>query len=387
MNIFLAFLQSPHQYPIAAYSFWEHYLKNGIKEAKCNWTECKEVDWARGLIPQSKNQLDEWKSFTWEKTIKFIKQNKPELFLSYLYPQQIDIQAISEIKKMGIPCVNFFCDNIRMFKHAPKEYAIFDLNWVPEYMATTLYQNAGYPYINLPMPMWVDYEYRRQPLIEKKEISFIGSKDVQRHLLFEKLFKEYPSLDLNIRGTGWLDQDDSAKELYNPIWRKAKNQIDFISRFGIKPYLNKIKDGKISLVLSSALKSNLKAKPDFNDYIKITRESLITLGINRYQSFDYPINAPNTYSRLRDIEAPMYGACYLTELAPGLDQIYEIGKDIEVFSNYAELYEKIKELEKDTKKRKMMRVNGQEKALQTLSIPNSIAKISTYFKLNQFHTL
>jgi len=381
MTIFLAFLQSPHQYPIAAYSFWEYFIKNGINEAKCNWIECEEVDWARGLIPQSKDQLEEWKNFSWEKTLKYIKKNKPDLFLSYLYPQQVDVQAISEIKKMGIPCVNFFCDNIRMFKQAPKEYAIFDLNWVPEYMATTLYQNAKYPYINLPMPMWVDYQYRAQPGTEKKEISFIGSKDLQRHLFFEKLVKEYPNLDLNICGTGWLEENANInKEVRNSTWRKMKNQFYFISRFGIKPYLNKIKDSRVNPVLSNELKSRLKAKPDFNNYIKITRESLITLGINRYPSFDYPINRPNTYSRLRDIEATMYGACYLTELAPGLDQIYEIGKDIEVFSNPAELYEKIKELEKDARKRKMLRINGQEKALHTLSIPNSITKINAYFK-------
>src|SRR6202042_1109419 len=46
---------------------------------------------------------------------------------------------------------------------------------------------------------------------------------------------------------------------------------------------------------------------------EITQNSEITPGGNRSPSLRYPFYRPNTYSRLRDIEAPMMGACYLTE--------------------------------------------------------------------------
>jgi hypothetical protein len=50
-------------------------------------------------------------------------------------------------------------------------------------------------------------------------------------------------------------------------------------------------------------------------------------------SYIIPIDQPNTYSRLRDIEAPMLGACYLTEQTEGLECLYDIGNEIEIYKD------------------------------------------------------
>src|ERR1700743_1554539 len=180
MKIFLSFLQSPENYPIPAYGFWEHYIKNGIEEAGHQWTECPDVDWAQGLVPKNKAEQLRWKDETWSKTLARLKKDPADLFLSYLYPEQIDTAAIGEIRKMGIACVNFFCDNVRLFKKIPAEFAVFDLNWVPEFKAIMLYQKAGFPHINLPMPIWVAPGLRNMHNENNDQVSFIGSKDVQR---------------------------------------------------------------------------------------------------------------------------------------------------------------------------------------------------------------
>lgn len=375
MKIFLSFLQSKEQHPIAAYSFWEYYIKNGIIEAGDQWMECNDVDWAKGLVPQMKEEFNNWKNMSWEKTLKYIKKNKPDIFLSYLYPEQIDIHALQEIKKLGIFCVNFFCDNIRLFKKAPHEFSVFDLNWVPEYKAIEMYKRAKFRNINLPMPMWIDPKYRVLPISENSHISFIGSKDIQRQLFFEKLINLEPSLDLNIYGSGWTNEKRGAVLSKHSTLKKISNQIKFIQHHGIKSYLNKIKFGSFNPDTSESLKNFIRDKPDFEQYIYITRESKITLGINRYPSFNYPLQQPNTYSRLRDIEAPMLGACYLTEWAEGLDELYEIGNEIETFKNQEQLIEKIEELKKDPIKRKTLRINGQQRALNKNSIVESLNQI------------
>ena len=144
MKIFVSFLQSDNNYPIPAYSFWQHYIKNGIDESGHHWFECPEADWAYGLVPKSSTEHENWKNETWKKTVNWIKENPVDLFLSYLYPQQIDAKSIKEIQQIGIPCINFFCDHVREFTSIPSEYKIFDLNWVPEFKAIKMYKKAGY---------------------------------------------------------------------------------------------------------------------------------------------------------------------------------------------------------------------------------------------------
>ena len=105
MRILLSFLQDkttdPH--PIAAYRFWQFYIKNGIEEAGMTYLEVPDADWAEGLTYADNSQeLHDWKEKTWHLTLQYIKANlqKIDIFLSYLYPKQIDTAAIQEIKKL-----------------------------------------------------------------------------------------------------------------------------------------------------------------------------------------------------------------------------------------------------------------------------------------------
>jgi len=102
---------------------------------------------------------------------------------------------------------------------------------------------------------------------------------------------------------------------------------------------------------------------------------MITLGINRYPSYHYPFTRPNTYSRMRDIEAPMMGACYLTEWTEGLDNLYELGEEIETYRTSEELVEKIQYLTSSPTLRNSLRLKGQKRALSEHNITKSIEKI------------
>jgi hypothetical protein len=382
MNIFLAFFQSNKAHPIPAYSFWPHYIKNGIAEAGHQWLECAEVDWALGLVPKSHAEQIQWLDESWNKTLSVLKRKPVHLFLSYLYPEQININAITEIKKMGIPCVNFFCDNVREFKKLPSAFEVFDLNWVPELKAVKLYRKAGYPYINLPMPIWVDPKLREQSGENIEQITFIGSHDIQRQLFFERVILKAPDLKLAIYGSGW---DKTATLSTNQVItdytfnKKLLNQYYFIKKNGVIPYLRKLNSYKTAAI-SPRLASKISGQVNFEDYCKLTAQSTVTLGVNRYPSFHFSINQPNTYSRLRDIEAPMLGACYLTEWTEGIEQLYDIENEINTYKNEDELITRINGLQNNAAKRKQLKINGQKRALQNHSIPQSISKIVS--KLN-----
>jgi hypothetical protein len=114
---------------------------------------------------------------------------------------------------------------------------------------------------------------------------------------------------------------------------------------------------------------------DTESYIEVTRNSAVTLGVNRYPSFAFPMKSPGRYSRLRDIEAPMLGACYLTEWTAGVEQLYETGKEIEVFNDVSELVAKTSELLRHPERRRELRSAGQKRALEDHSIPRTINRI------------
>jgi len=378
LKIFLAFLQSEHQHPIPAYSFWQHYIKNGIVEAGYEWTECPDADWALGLVPQSKNDYLNWKQNVWEKTVSWLKKNPADAFLSYLYPEQVSASAIKEIQKLGTPCINFFCDNVREFKKAPAEFEVFNLNWVPEHKAAKWYKASGYAYVNLPMPMWVEPQYRVFKQETNDQVTFIGSKDIQRKLLFENLVRINPDVKLAIYGNGWKEGSAPEIDLVLPGYtfnKKILFNLNFISSQGLPAFLRKIKQRNIDQGNSDMLDSKVNGLLPFDVYNKLTAESMITLGVNRYPSFRYPLLKPGSYSRLRDIEAPMLGACYLTEYTEGMEELYDIGKDIAVYKDDDELAVKIKELEASSNVRKQLKINGQKRALNENSIPSSLNKI------------
>jgi hypothetical protein len=377
LKIFLSFLQSNKPHPIPAYSFWQYYIKNGIEEAGHQWCECPDVDWALGLVPLSKPDHLKWMEDTWSKTIAWLKKNPADIFLSYLFPNQVDTLAIREIQKLGIPCVNFYCDNVRDFEKIPKVFSVFDLNWVPEYKAVGLYKKADLPYLNLPMPIWVKPEQRVFHSEKNNQVTFIGSNDIQRSLLFEEIVQLNPQLPLNIYGEGWGNQQNGSLMSHNyTLGKKLLFQLAFLKHQGIKAYVRKINHrGQTNKQISEVLKSKIFGPVNFDQYCKLTAESMVTMGINRYPSYQFPINEPNTYSRLRDIEAPMLGACYLTEWTEGIENLYDLGNEIETFKNAEDFIVKATGLQKDKQKREKLKINGQKRALNNHSIHQSINAI------------
>ncbi len=376
MKIYLICQQSLIKYPLPAYEHWANYLRNGIMEAGHEVQEIENPHWAYGLNRLEKSDRMAWKAQQWQRTIEDIEckiqsGNRPDVILCYLFPEQIETSAISELRKKGIPIVNFFCDNVREFKKLPDEFAPFDLHWVPEKDALSMYKNAGYPYMYRPMPMWVPPEHRTIAEKEMPGVSFIGSKDVQRVMLLNQVAKFLPELE--VRGMGWMDQMGGLKKNTNQsVIQKIQNQVDYIQQNGLIAWYRKIKYRSFYPDPNEELKKCFRPSPDYSQYYQFLRSFQVTLGINRYPSFNFPIDQPDTYSRLRDLEAPMIGACYLTEFAPGISDLFEEGKEILTYKTVEELVEQSKRLLKDASLRKQIRIEGQRRALADWSVPASI---------------
>lgn len=366
-------------YPLPAYRFWADYFRNASAEAGHQILESAHCDWARGLLPLSTREREAWKSATWSAYVDWLRREHTrqpiDFVLSYLFPDQIEPTALARIRELGIPSVNFFCDNVREFRSVPSPFAAFDLHWVPEWKAVKMYQQAQLPHVHLPMPCWVPQQYRTPPARETLPVTFVGTRDEQRQVLFAAAINA--GLKVTLRGTGWIPSASAPcppPTSRNPL-ELAARQVDFARRNGWSALWRRHMEQRPTIPLDFA--QHADAAPAGDAYWDALRESTVCLGVSRYPSFRFPFTAPDTYSRLRDIEAPMVGACYLTEWTEGLDELYELGAEIEVYRSATELAEKAQILSGDPKRRARMRHRAQSRALERHSIARSIETIAT----------
>jgi hypothetical protein len=375
-------LQSRVRHAIPAYDFWRPYFVNACAEAGIECLEVPDVDWAEGLVHVDAGQLTAWRTRTWEAVIAFVRRQQErapiDCFLGYLYPNQIDVDAVTQLQSMGVPCVNFFCDNVREFREVPVQFRAFALNWVPEHEALSMYRRAGLPYLHAPMPCWVPPALRSPAAIETEPPTFIGSADSLRRNLLGRAVQA--GAEIIVRGPGWATGDAAAPSRKSDATRRrlgarARDQIEFARTRGITSLYYKFENRFRPLDEPQIDESMIVDCTSPDEYVRVTRGAQTVLGVNRVPTAGASHHRPLKYSRLRDIEAPMLGACYLTEWTEGLDALYAVGEEVESYRTVDELCAKLDELRRDPARRSDMRRRAQRRALADHSAVRSLERI------------
>lgn len=379
MRIYLAFFQTAARGPETAnYDFWADMLRAGLEEAGHTVLESPGLDWAAGMAIDDSTALQTWKDQTWERAVRDVatwhSHEGVDLFLGYFFPKLVHPAALKELRRIGIPSVNFFCDNVREFRRVPEAYRAFDLHWVPEWEALSLYRDARLAHVHAPMPMWVPPPLRSVPEREEPRAIFLGSRDAQRARFFTELAEQGGSLD--IRGKGWIAASPlgAGAPKRRSLPARVDAQIEFFRQHGASAWFRKCFVAPPSPPQGPPAPW-LGPPVGREDYLRLTRECAVAVGVNRFESPRLRHDQVATYSRLRDIEAPMLGACYLTELAPGLGEMYEFGAEIAVYRDARELAEQLDRLLADPAGRRRMRRAAQERALREHSIAATVDKI------------
>jgi len=375
-RVLVSCLQAQKKHPLIGYEHWRRYFIEGCREAGLEPVEVPGVDWVEAFT-LSGQELTAWRSRTWEAVLAYVRKEHAgaglSLFVSYFYPIHIDEGAIREIRRIGVPCVNFFCDNVRLYRKVPLEYVPFDLHWVPEFEALPLYEKARLPSINAPMPCWVPSDLRQLPTAETEPPTFIGGRDELRAELLGR------ALALGgkfmIRGHGWKYRSDGEPIRRRPYLQVLRNQVALVEQWGLMSLFYKIEQRLNAAGQIAIRDSDTPGPVTGNDYFRVTREAEVTIGVNRVSRPDTSDRRPLTYSRLRDIEAPMLGACYLSEWTEGLEQLYDLGTEIETYRTAEELVAKLEMLADDRARRHALRRLGQRRALTDHSVACALHRI------------
>lgn len=294
------------------------------------------------------------------KQIKVEHQGKGiDLFFSYLQDRMVEVDTIKQIRKMGIVTINYFCNNVHQFHNVQDISPHYDYCIVPEKQALQKYRRIGATPLHIQMAANPDV-YKPYNLGKDYDATFIGQKYATRADYVYYLLKN--GINIQVWGANWVKAhcsnlvgDSSEGSLANSIriLRMLKHPRYFVKKTYRKLVLEKYQDRYLSEIAHWPL-------PD-NELVKMYSRSKISLSFAAVE--DREEGRWKKHVRLRDFEAPMSGAFYLTEYVDELEEYYEIGKEIVCFTDSRDLHDKIKYYLKHDSEREMISKAGRERAL------------------------
>lgn len=324
-HIYYASASSANNLDLPQSKIWDFNLKAGLKKVSKKISEpafdvSKQYTEALNAMQNGDLDYDSVRRKYSEKLLHDIKRKhskqKVQLFFSYYSSRHILPELVEEIKSLGILTVNYYCNNVHQF-HLVKEIApYFDFNLFPEKNAISKYKAVGANPVHMQFAANPEF-YRPFDLSKTYDVSFVGQMYFNRDVYFRYLHKK--GLDFYVFGPGW--DKYKRREEGNLVNRIISRLINFTDR-DIQKYI--------------------EPPPSDEDMVKIYSKSKISLNFSEVLVREESGSLVKRHLRLRDFEAPMSGAFYMTGCQEELGEYFEIGKEVICYQDKEDLAHKIK---------------------------------------------
>jgi spore maturation protein CgeB len=285
------------------------------------------------------------------------RQKAVDLFLSYFYNSHFDPTGFDELRRLGIPSVNFYCNSIYQFGLVSAIAAKADYSWHAEREAHQSYLSVG------AKPVWVQMGadpnvYHPVDGIRRQAAAcFIGQRYADRDRLAAALINGGVPLDLY--GSGWRECDTATSgtpDEESPVYlgrvhhqagsfhsyadtALAVVRTEGLSRGAtrlVKQWRYRSTTQRLSPLIRSAAKGRAA------DVAETFARYEVVVNFSNVWADGRPGSQLIPHVRLRDFEAPMCRTCYVTGHTDELQEFYELGKEIEVYLTPEEMVEKTK---------------------------------------------
>ena len=266
------------------------------------------------------------------------KRRPLDLFFSYFYSASVETDAIEEIRRLGIPTMNWYC-NASYQLHLVAELApAYDFCLVPEYDRLEEYRQLG------ANPIYCQEAanpqvYRGYPELDREfDVTFVGQRYGDRPGFVRALADA--GADIQVWGNGWVEKPP----------RTLKGRVRRIVRRTLRPELTVPRE---------------RCHPPLDDdgYVKMYSRSKVNLGFAKVAAA-LGDGTVVKQVRLRDFEAPMSGGFYLAEFSEELAQFFEPDREIVCFEEHDDLVELATYYLKHDEARERIRIAGQARALR-----------------------
>ena len=238
---------------------------------------------------------------------------------SYCFSHDLELEIVDKVRSTGLPWINFFCDSLYAF-HTVEELARrTSLNWFVETGAVARYKQLGVPYLCAP------YALNPRALPDtscngaERALAFVGTANRKRARTMTLL--RMAGVDVHVSGWGW-------REALGP-----RPGAGWGARTALKSALR--------FAARSALHGRVVDYLDDGAFLAYLRTSQTLLGLSEG-------GLPSVRClKLRDIEFPGLGCCYLTQHNQDVENAFEIGREVRTFRTLWEARQIARELDRD----------------------------------------
>lgn len=296
-------------------------------------------------------QQQQLRALTTEKIVdEALKANreKPiDLFLSYFYNAHFDPAGFSRLRDAGIPTINFYCNSIYQFDLVSEVARHVDFSWHSEKAAADSYKKIG------GNPVWVqlgadaDLYHPVEQGNRESKACFVGQRYCDRDRWLAALVRD--GIPVDIFGNGWSPNKSS---LPPSALRACGNEPGSFGAYA-EVFSSNLKSGFVSGMARSVRQAiyaiNSRRLTNFlmphvkghaSDIAEVFGRYELILNFSNVWADGRPGSERIAHVRLRDFEAPMARAAYLTGHTSEITEFFDVGTEIDTYTSSEELVDK-----------------------------------------------
>ncbi len=264
-------------------------------------------------------------------------RNPFDLIFLYLIDGMVDAQGLAELKRFGIPLCNFSCNNAHQFDLVARLAPMYDFNLHAEKDAGVKFRAVGANPLWWPMASNPKY-YSPVSVARDVHASFVGGNYGVRARIVRHLLDE--GVDLHAYGPGWrwgasTVLRSQAKRILFRVRATTASNRNTRNRWRAEALEHGIRVG-----LGRRYPDNVHDPVPDQELIELYSRSCLSLGILDVYDGHNPTKQLIRHLHLREFEAPMCGALYLTGFSDELAECFEPDKEVLVYHDTDSLVDK-----------------------------------------------
>jgi hypothetical protein len=264
-----------------------------------------------------------------------LRQAPIDLFYGYLYSSVVYPDTIDAIRRSGVPTVNFSCNNVHQFDLVREIAPRFDACIVPERGALASFEAVGARTLRIQLAA-NPRVYRPMPEPRRFDAAFVGQRYADRAEFLDYLYRN--GVRVRAWGAGWqVHKRLDVATLKAAVALFEDERLDGVRRLVRRSASAAGTDGDAAIDTSAFGGPRLLHR----DLVRTFSQARISLGFATAGN-SHTSTPRLTHLRLRDFEAPMSGALYLTERQDELAEYFDVGAEVLAYSNRDELLEQVR---------------------------------------------
>jgi spore maturation protein CgeB len=260
-----------------------------------------------------------------------------DLVFAYLMDGMVEQQGIAELKRYGVPVCNFSCNNAHQFDLVARFAAMYDFNLHSEKDAGTKFRSIGANAVWWPMASNPKY-FRPMEIDRDVAASFVGGNYGVRARIALQLLES--GVDFHAYGPGWRWGASTPTRAHAKRWLYLTRAALSASSAAQSRWSSALAEQDIRRHVGRLYAPHLHDPVSDEELIALYSRSHVSIGIlDVYDGHDASKRIVR-HMHLREFEAPMCGALYLTGLSAELAELFEPDQEVLVYRDLEELIDK-----------------------------------------------